>query len=361
MNENSNGHRSQISATLTVTEATSSDWKDWDAYVARAPSATFCHTAAWKRVVDATWRHRPCYLIARRGPCVTGVLPLFHVKSVFGSMLVSVPNGVYGGIVADDRESGTALLERAKALATEWRVRFLELRNSFPDQTTEGDASIATKDLYVTFDHPICPTEEAMLNSLPRDVRRMIRVGAKNGLAPETGHANLLDEFYDVYTHSMRSLGTPVFPKRLFARFLEEFSDSSDILAIRHDGRLVSAVLSFYFKNTVAPYYAGAYRKSFHLGTNYSMYWELMRHAAARGCTRFDFGRSKKGTGAYSFKCNWKMREHELPYEYFLVRERRLPDLSPNNRSFRPAIAVWQRLPLPVTRLLGPVVVRHLP
>jgi hypothetical protein len=130
---------------------------------------------------------------------------------------------------------------------------------------------------------------------------------------------------------------------------------------LRHQGRVASAVLNFYFRGAVLPYYAGAYAEFYRGGVNNLMYWQLMRHAAGRGCSRFDFGRSKLGTGAHAFKRGWRMQERALPYRYFLVRARDVPNLNPTNPRFDLFIRAWKRLPLGVTTSLGPLVVRHLP
>jgi lipid II:glycine glycyltransferase (peptidoglycan interpeptide bridge formation enzyme) len=130
---------------------------------------------------------------------------------------------------------------------------------------------------------------------------------------------------------------------------------------IRQGRRLAGAVLSFYFRETVLPYYAGAYAEFYRAGINNFMYAELMRHSAARGFTRFDFGRSKRGTGAYAFKRGWGMREQALPYRVHLVKAQQLPNLNPTNPKFKLLIEAWKKLPLGVTRLLGPPIVKYLP
>lgn len=347
--------------TLTVHELTPDASGRWDSYVRASPAGTFCHLTAWTRIVEATWGHRSLCMYAERDGRVVGVLPLFFVRSLFGRTLVSTPNAVYGGIAADDVQAHGALLERARHYAEKLRVQYLELREWRVDPGLPSYPGLHVKDLYVSFDHPLTTNEDALLKSFPRDIRRMARLGAKNGLTSVVGSDELLDELYDAYAVSVRSLGTPVFPKRLFAACLREFRGDVDILAVRHGNRTAGVVLSFYFRDTVYPYYAGAYPEFYKAGVNNFMYWELMRHAAARGCTRFDFGRSKRGTGAYAFKRGWGMTEHPLPYSYLLVNAQKMPDLNPANASFKPLIAIWQRLPLGVTKLLGPIVVRNLP
>lgn len=333
---------------------------EWDAYVRCAAHGTVCHLPGWSRAVEKTWGHTPHHLSVMRAGRMVGLLPLFHVRSrLFGSMLVSIPNAVYGGALADDDGARRQLIEEAKAIARRRRVDYLELRDHV-ERGDSDDPELLRKDLYVTFDCPLTADEPAMLASLPRDIRRMVRQGPKHGLMASRGGAELLDDFYDVYASSVRNLGTPVFPKRLFANLLAELPDS-DILLIRQADRVAGGVLSFYFRGAVMPYYGGAYQEFYRTGVNNFMYWELMRSAAARGCTRFDFGRSKIGTGAYQFKRGWGMTERALPYRFLLVGAGRMPDLSPLNAKYESLIRLWKSLPLPVTKLAGPVIARGLP
>lgn len=346
---------------LTIKQYEPSQAAAWDAYVHRSPQATFCHLSGWGRVIERVWKHKSYHLFAESNGTVTGVLPLFHVHSrLFGSMLVSSPNAVYGGVAADDEESRKALIDAAKKIAGNLQVDYLELRHAFENEA-EDDAQLHRKELYYTFEHPITTDEEALMKTFPRDLRRMIRQGPKNGLVSQVGQEELLDDFYEVYATSVRNLGTPVFSKRLFAEMLAEFPETSDIVLIRQGGRVAGGVLSFYFRDTVMPYYGGAYAEFYRAGINNFMYWELMRHAAARGFTRFDFGRSKIGTGAYDFKRGWGMEVRALPYQFYLVRAKEMPNLNPTNPKFELMIKTWKRLPLGVTKLLGPVIVKNLP
>src|SRR5437660_267323 len=106
----------------TVEVADAGRAAEWDAFVLENEQATFCHTFAWKRAIESTWGHRPIYLTASRDGVASGVLPLFFVRTIFGSMLISSPNAVYGGIAAADTASGEALVSRAIEIARDLRV-----------------------------------------------------------------------------------------------------------------------------------------------------------------------------------------------------------------------------------------------
>ncbi len=349
---------------VTIKSFSNADAGKWDEFVIRAPEATFCHLSGWAGVVERVWGHQSHSIYAEKDDRVVGVLPLFHVAKSpfgppFGSMLVSSPNAVYGGVVAGGENVRNRLIEAAISLARRLRVDYLELRDSRGDDP--ADSGWRRQNLYVAFDRPIPTDDEELMKSFPRDVRRMIRQGAKHGLSPHFGGEELLDDFYEIYAASVRRLGTPVFPKRLFAEFLREYGAACDILLVRQGKRSAGAVMSFYFRDTVAPYYGGAYPDFHSAGVNNFMYWELMRRAARRGFSRFDFGRSKRGSGSHEFKRGWGMAERALPYNFLLVRADRMPDLNPMNPRFSLLIETWKRLPLGFTKLIGPAIVKYLP
>jgi FemAB-related protein (PEP-CTERM system-associated) len=328
----------------------------WDEFVSRHPDATFFHRSGWQRAVARTFGYRACCLAARRDGRVTGVLPLFLVPTLpWGRALVSSPQAVYGGPSAEDPDTVDALLGRARALAESLGVRYIELRNVAP----VGD--LPTQDLYVTFRREILPTLDANMAAIPRNQRRSVRIGMKSGLTSEVGGTELLEPFYALYSHSVRNLGTPVFPKALFTSLMAEFGEEGRILVVRREGRPVAAVLTFFFRDEVLPYYGGALRDEFRYAVNDFMYWSLLVHGMERGCRVFDFGRSKKGSGSYDFKRHWGFEPTPLHYQYVLVRQRTIPDWSPRNPKFSLAIECWKRMPLWLSQRLGPALVRYFP
>jgi FemAB-related protein (PEP-CTERM system-associated) len=354
-----------VSSPGAIKNYSGDDAQRWDEFVLRADQATFCHLSGWIRVIENTWDHPSRSLCLECDDAICGVLPLFYIKSrLFGSMLVSTPNAVYGGAVVEDGFAYDQLIRVAREMASELGVDYMELRESGLARgrsSRDLDEGFQIQNLYVTFEHPIRTDQDALMRSFPRDIRRMIRQGPKHGLTSELGREDLLDEFYDVYATSVRNLGTPVFPKRLFAEFLRVFPDRCDILIIRRGRSVAGGVMSFYFRDSVLPYYGGAYPDFYRAGINNFMYWELMCSAATRGYTRFDFGRSKIGSGSYEFKRGWGMRERSLPYKFLLICAREMPSLNPTNPKFKLMIEAWKRLPVSVTKLIGPRIVKNLP
>jgi FemAB-related protein (PEP-CTERM system-associated) len=328
----------------------------WDEYVLSNPNATFFHLSGWQRILETTFPYRSFSFAEIKDGRISGILPLFLVRNLpFGHSLVSVPLAVYGGICADDSDTEFALLNHARQMADRMGVRYLELRNQV---SLEG---MPVKDLYVTFRKEIFSDPEKNLAAIPRKQRRMTRQGEKYGLSVSIGGEELLNGFYNVYAQSVRNLGTPVYPIGLFQCLLREFGSSCRILAVFHQKEMVAAVMTFFFRDQVLPYYGGALRAAFSYGANDFMYWSLLSYGAEQGYKIFDFGRSKKGSGPYDFKRHWGFDPTPLPYQYHLVQQREMPNLSPNNPKFSLAIELWKKMPLSMTQWLGPKIIRYFP
>ncbi len=152
-----------------------------------------------------------------------------------------------------------------------------------------------------------------------------------------------------------------MFPLSYLKNIMHVFNDKCKILSVMYNGRMVAAVMTFFFKKTVIPYYSGALRYSFKYAVNDFMYWELMKYGCEKGFNVFDFGRSKKGTGSYNFKRHWGFEQIPLHYQYYLVKQKEMPDLNPLNPKFRLMISLWKKLPLPITKAVGPMIVRNIP
>ena len=305
--------------------------------------------------MSSVFRHDTYFLYAETDGRIEGVLPLAHVKSMlFGNSLVSLPFAVYGGVAATDAAAASALEAEAQRIAQRLGVDHLELRHvearhdDWPQQ-----------DLYVTFRKAILPEEEANLLAIPRKQRAMVRKGIKNGLRSDIEPG--IDRFFALYADNVHRHGTPALSKRYFQALRDEFGADCEVLTVvSASGQPLSSVLSFYFRDEVLPYDAGDAEAARDLAANDFKYWELLRRSCERGLKRFDFGRSKQGTGPYAFKKNWGFEPTPLQYEYRLYKRDAVPQNNPNNAKYQMLIKTWRRLPLGLANWLGPFVVRNL-
>lgn len=339
---------------IQLSELTDKDFSRWDAFVNQADGGTFFHLSGWKRVVERTFGYKTYFLFTEQAGEITGVLPLGHIKSLlFGNTLISMPFCVYGGILAANKEAEAALRQRAVELAESLQVDALELKNQ--SATASG---WPVKELYVTFRKEISADPEENLKAIPRKQRAMVRKGINAGLKSE--FISDTERFFQIYSESVRNLGTPVMPAKYFHNLKEVFGDACDVLMVTHEGQDIASVLSFYFKDEVLPYYGGSIPLARNLKGNDFMYWELMRQCGERGIKIFDYGRSKVDAGSYSFKKNWGFVPEPLHYEYYLVKSATVPEINPNNPKYELFIKAWKKLPLSVANTLGPLLARSL-
>lgn len=330
-----------------------------DAFVRAHPEATPFHLTAWSRGVAKGCDQTSHTLVAERADGgLAGFVPLTEVRSpLFGRALVSNGFAVGGGILADSDAAITALGDAAWALAQRLSCPTLELRGG----ALPGDAWHVDTDTYLGFARPLAESDEAELLAIPRKQRAEVRKALDADLAVTVGRGrDDLKAHYAIYAESVHNLGTPVFPTALFRAVLQEFGECADILTVRHEGRAVASVLSLYFNGTVYPYWGGGTHAARGLRANDRMYFALMAHARAKGCTRFDFGRSKAGTGPAAFKKNWGFEGVPLSYGKRAAPGEAVREINPLDPRYARKVELWKKLPLWVANRVGPHIARGL-
>jgi FemAB-related protein (PEP-CTERM system-associated) len=334
------------------------------AWIETHPQATAFHRLAWGEAVAAATGHDLLVLVAETaGGTMTGCLPLHAVHSpLFGRAMVSAGFAVDGGIIADDEASAQALAEAAWQQCERHSAPTLELRGGIlpqdPCWTIKSNAHAGfAADLVA--DGP--DADQKQLEWIPRKQRAEVRKGLAREMTVRTGTSPLdRQQHYAVYAESVRNLGTPVFPRALFEAVMDGFGEDADILTVLDDGVPVASVMSLYHRGTVMPYWGGGVWAARGLRANDVMYYALMNHARRRGCTRFDFGRSKVNSGAFAFKKNWGFEPAPLSYAVRNADGQPPRDVNPLSPKYRLQIALWQRLPLLVANRLGPWIARGL-
>jgi len=343
-----------INNTVKIQMLSAGQEKPWDEYVTQHPSGTFFHLSGWKKVIEQAHGHDICYLLAQQDDAIVGVLPLAHIKSrLFGNALISNPFCVYGGAIADNESIRMQLEAAAEQEGIIRQVDYLELRNR---KATRNDWPV--KQLYVTFRKEIDLDPEVNMKAIPRKQRAMVRKGIKAGLVSHI--ENNIDTFFHIYSTSVRDHGTPIFPKRYFSVLKDVFGKECEVRIILKEGRPISTVMSFYFRDEVLPYYGGGTQEARQYKAFDFMYWDLMQTACQQGIRIFDYGRSKLGTGSFSFKKNWGFEAIPLQYQFRLFNSGELPDKNPLNPKYKLFINTWKHLPLSVANFIGPYISRNL-
>ncbi len=316
------------------------------------------HLTGWKDVIEASFGHKTYYLFAEDGRHeIRGVLPLVHLKSaLFGNFMVSLPFFNYGGICADDDEIYGRLLKKAAEVAADVHAGHIEFRH-----TRHAD-TLPEKTAKVCMELPLPAAADDLWESFSAKLRSQIRKPSKEGMYAKIGKAEELDNFYDVFAVNMRDLGTPVYSKEFFRNILKTFPDSSWICTVyTREGRPVASGFLVGFKEKLEIPWASSLRSFNRFSPNMLLYWSVLQFGCGQGCRSFDFGRSTPGEGTYRFKEQWGAKPVPLYWHYWLRNGNRVPEINPKNPKYQAAIKIWQKLPVGLTRIIGPAIVKNLP
>ena len=329
----------------------------WDRFLARRPESTHCHRWGWKEVIEKSFGWSTYYLLAEEEGEVRGLLPLVWQKSAFfGSFLTSVPYLNAGGVLAENEEAKEALVAEAIALTRKTKARYLELRHRL-----NPALNLPTRSHKVAVVLPLKGDQESLWAALPHKVRTDIRKGTKSELRADFGGREFLDDFYRVFARNMRDLGTPVYGRRFFAEILRVFPDDSFICRVRHGDTTVAASFLTGHAGTLEAVWSSSRYDYLAMRPNMFLYWSILCFASERGFRLFDFGRSTIGSGTHRFKKQWGTEDVPLFWAYWLPEGDSLPELNPENPRYRLAIRLWQYLPVPMTKLIGPPIAKRLP
>lgn len=345
-------------STFTCRLLAEADFPAWDRFVERHPRASVYHLSLWRHILDTAFGKRWYLIAALQDGTIRAGLPLVHMQSrLFGNFLVSIPYVNYGGLLAEDAALAEPVLREAVALGQQLDARHLELRhleNYYPQLPVRQEK--------VSMWLPLPDTTQALLQGFKAKLRSQVRKGEKNNLGVRIGSTELLDDFYTVFAHNMRDLGTPVYGRALFRLILEAFPDTARLVVVTGAGQcpLAAGFLLGYRDRLEIPW-ASSLRAYNHLQSNMWLYWNCLRYACEQGYRIFDFGRSTVGETTFKFKEQWGAQPVHHYWHYHLTEQNAMPVLNPQNPKFRLAINIWRRLPLSMTRLLGPAISKHLP
>jgi FemAB-related protein (PEP-CTERM system-associated) len=345
--------------TKIVIKDVAEDSSEWGNYVSRHPLGTHYHDLKWKTLIEKTFGHRCHFLAAFNDQGnIVGVLPLVNLSSLlFGNFIVSVPYFNYGGIIADNELAEKALLDHALGLAKSLGVSYLQLREQ--TERTHYGLPVSTDKVNMILQLP--ETVEELGKSIGSKRRSQCRRATKENVRFTVGGIELLDDYYEVFAENMRDLGTPVYGKNFFKAILGTFPNNAKIAVAYLDIKPVGTGFLMCNGNNMEIPWASTLRETNKISLNMYLYWEILSYAIANNCKTFDFGRSSIDAGTYKFKKQWGAEPLQLYWYKWTPDGAVAPELSPNNAKFGLAIRIWQKLPLWITRLIGPLLVKNLP
>lgn len=316
------------------------------------------HSLEMLRALGRGFGHRQFLVVAEIGDKVVGLLPLVLMKSpFFGRHLVSLPYVNWAGVIAEDDVVARKLVDEAIEMAEEFNVKHLELRQECAIEHPQLTPPQTNK---VQMRAELPKSEEEAFKMIRSSVRSQVRKGDKQGFRIEFGRESLLDDFHQVFSVNMRDLGTPVYGKRLFREFLAQLRDQAELCVVYLDDIPIACSLIWYIGDLTQVPSASALNEYRSTAVNTWMYWQVMRRAVEKGMKTFDFGRSSDGGPTFDFKRKWGASPQPAAWQYY-VRRGDPTDMRPDGGRYSIAINAWKRLPVWLTRLIGPTIVRGIP
>jgi len=331
----------------------------WNRYLEDFGYDGFHLRSEWGNVFRDGLKHQPHYLWATQGDKIVGVLPLMFISGpIFGRFLVSQPYLNTGGLLADSKDVASDLVDAAVALADHLDVKHLELRHEDSVEHRRFNSK-STEKVHMRLTLP--ETSDELWDGLKSKVRSQVRKPLNNeSLTVHFGGAERLNEFYSIFCRNMRDLGTPPFSKQLFASMLSEFGDDAEICSIHLDGLPIASGFLLHGPDVTLIPSASSLREHNRTSCNMLMYWHVLKRSVERGQQTFDFGRSSPDAGTWKFKKQWGAEESPAVWQYYL-RQGEASDMRPGSGKYDRVIQVWQKLPVWVTRIIGPTIVRGIP
>lgn len=328
----------------------------WTTYVAQHPAANLYHLLGWRDVIVKSFGHNCIYFIAELDSSIVGILPVVQLNSkLFGNFLVSQAFFNYGGALGDSEAIEDKLMKAAASEAASLGCSHVEFRDDFQR------AAMPFRSDKVSMMLSLPDTSEKLWSEIGSKLRAQIKRPQKENCSCKIGGVEMLDDFYHVFAINMRDLGTPVYGKQFFRNILEEFDTTSNLVVIYWQAKPVASAFLVGDRGVLEIPWASSLRSANHLGVNMLLYWKVLEFAITKNYQWFDFGRSTVDAGTYKFKRQWGAKPRQLYWHYWLEGGGDLPKLNPTNPKFKIVIEIWKRLPIFVTKILGPMLVKYLP
>ena len=331
----------------------------WDDYIKHHPQHSIYHTQTFLNTISRTFGHKLKLLVAtdNTSNSIIGLVPLIEQKSpLFGHLWTSIPFVNYGGILADNPEIEKALLDQAQTFAFEAGVKQIEIRGLYQRPC---DWRINTDKASMWLKLP--SDSDTLLKGFKAKLRSQIKKGYTEHVETRIGKAELLSDFYTIFSRNMRDLGTPVYSINLFKDILEALEANTYIVIVYFDGKPASCAFLIRSGTRMEIPWASTIRKYNQHNLNMVLYWEVLKFSCKEQCEVFDFGRSSIDASTYRFKKQWGAKPVQHYWYSSSPDSQESAGLNPNNPKYQLMINAWQRLPLWLANFIGPFIVKYIP
>jgi len=254
-----------------------------------------------------------------------------------GKGLVSYPHLSYGNIRFKEGLDPAGQLSLLKQHLPRLPFSSVEVRLPYSDTGNSGAKMVSLLDLKT----------DPWLKFTP-NLRRKIRRSQKNGFTTVRGGADLLDDFYRVYSSHIRSLGSAPLTHRWFQNLVQGYdNDFCGIFLLIREGAIVGAAFNLAYRGFYENCYFAVLKPHQRSYGSYALTHAMIEHARSIGASTYSFGRSTANSGVHRFKQQWAVNDIPLTWLKY-------PTGKINLRQHTLLNKIWKTLPIPLRKPLDP-------
>lgn len=341
---------------FSCTLLASSEFSRWDIFINQHNTSGY-HRSCWFNLIKKSFGHDTAILIAQdeQGNILGGLPLTFFSSKLFGQFAISIPYLNYGGVVSRYFNVAQQLIAYAQEVRAAKNLSHIEVRTmqaGFADNSLDKKVSMVLK----------LPTSDEQLDKdLGAKVRAQYKKADEFEPNVKTGKLELLEDFYKVFSRNMRDLGTPVYSKKWFANILADANVKATLLVVYMNNQPVATGFLVGHGNMLEIPWASTIQSANAKNANMWMYRQILSFAIKEGYAFFDFGRSTLGAGTYKFKKQWGAVAYPHHWYYVLPNGEQKPELNPDNPKYKLIIFLWKLMPIWLTQLIGPQLIKHIP
>ena len=328
----------------------------WDIFLQQNQTSGY-HQSAWFSLIKKTFGHETRILVAEdeQGNILGGLPLTFFSSKLFGKFAISIPYVNYGGVVTHYLDIAQKLIEFAQDIRANENLSHIEIR------TMQAGLAKNSLDKKVSMVLTLPATNGELEKNLGTKLRAQYRKAENYAPSVKFGTLELLDDFYNVFARNMRDLGTPVYSKTWFKNILMEGTIKSTLIVVYMENKPVSTGFLVGSHDTLEIPWASTIQSANTKNANMWMYRQILSFAINEKYKYFDFGRSTLGAGTYKFKKQWGALAYAHHWYYVLPEGESKPELNPDNPKYKLVIFLWKLMPVWLTKIIGPHIIKHIP
>ncbi|MBL7147202.1 MAG: GNAT family N-acetyltransferase [Nanoarchaeota archaeon] len=336
----------------------------WNHYIQANKKAIVFHTLEWKNIVQKVYKFKPYYFLAIENGKTKGILCSFLTKGLFGKKIVSTPFNFYNPPLFDDEETGKELIDHIINVGKKENVRYVELK-ALEKFNPELISQLNIQENEHHFISNLKLESNPEKNYYPR-LKKNLRTLKRNAekekvILREFRDESELKQFYDILVKLYRNKHNMIpQPYALFHEMYKTFGENFKLLVAVHKSKIIAGMVLLFFKKQAVYAYGASDQDYVRFSPGTLLIDEAIRKTSKMGYAELDFGlTSPFQKNLLDYKSNWGAKSLKLPYYYALIRSNQIPELD-FSTAYKPLRKYFKYVPLPVVKLISPIVTKKL-